>query len=508
MASEALLRKPARHRYGFGAPRPLDMLFIFGLLGATSALCVIFAQDLGETRLTLVYLAPVVIAAVSLGLWSGLIAALGAVGLLNFLFALPQYSLVVANGQDLVTLVIFFALAATTGGLAGRLREERDGARANAHALEILSAASGLLQEAQSREAVFTLTTKALADLTRRAVLIMARQGQGELTLLEQSAGALTPQLADFHAADKALSRGQVEPAAAAGWNGASYSFLPIELGEGAGEALALGLLRPPAGERPDPYQAAATEVLCQQCALALQRLHLGSRVLAEQEKAAMENLRAALLSSLSHDLRSPLAGILGSVTTLNELGDHLAPEAQRDLLAGIEAETRRLAAYVEYLLHLTRLQAGTPPEFEPISLTDALQAAENRLRQNWPQAQIRHELGPLRPIRADSALLEQAIYNLLDNAMRHGGGKIALRSWQGGAKQHLTIADEGPEVPLGESARAQGREGRVAGLGLPISRAIATALGGELRSESVAKGRAMTLAFPAADLAQSEGAL
>lgn len=517
MAADAILR-PAEGQgqgqgrgqgRGSGGMRFSDALIVLALLGLTSAFSLIFARNLGETRLTMVYLAPVLIAAAWLGVWPGFFAAIGAVGLLNFLYAVPHFSLVVAQAEDFLTLLMFFLVAATTGILAGKLREQRDAARAHARALQLLSAASGQLHSAETREAVLAITRDALAALTGRAVVVMERKDESELALILQSEAAPPPQHADLYAAELALARGQAEPAAAPGWNGAAYTFLPVRMGDAGTDTgssdIVLGILRQLPGWRVQPDQEAAVEVLCQHSALALQRLHLGDRVAAERERASMETLRAALLSSLSHDLRSPLAGILGSVTTINELGADLSAGARRELLIGIEAETRRLAAYVTNLLQLTRLQSGSPPEFQLVSLPAVAGAAEERLRQIWPEAQIRHRPGKAALIRADAVLLEQAIYNLLDNAIRHGGGEISLSCDQNGDRVRLTIADQGSGPGLPGGAGRPGGPGAVAsgtGLGLPVSRAIATALGGELRSEETPGGRAVTLVFSVAGAA------
>lgn len=471
-----------------------DVARVAGLLALTSVIGLGFADVLGETRLTLLYILPVLAAAGMSGVWAGCLAAVGAVGLMNLLFAAPRYSFVVADAQDLLTLVMFFPVAVTTGALAGRLREQRDTARAHNRALHILSAASDRLRLADDPDSIIAITRAAMADLTGAEVRLVTRAADGTLVPDQPLKGA------DLYAAETALARGQTEIAAASGWNGATYSFLPVTVAEGglpengapdtAQADLAFGLARDEgayAGER-----LSAADILRRHCALALQRLRFARKAESESARAALHALRADLLGSLSHDLRSPLAGILGSVTTLKDFGAALPPPARADLLAGIESETRRLSAYVANLLQLTRLQSGTPPALAPVSGPAALRAAAARIRAMWPDGQIDLQLAETPPFRADAGLVEQAVFNLMDNAMRHAGGAVSVDLAAQEGQVRITISDagrlwDGPAPAPGS------------GLGLHICAAIATACGGTMTTRpNGPHGRAVTLSFPA----------
>ncbi len=164
-------------------------------------------------------------------------------------------------------------------------------------------------------------------------------------------------------------------------------------------------------------------EAVLRQGAVALERVAFAREAEAARAAAEEEKLRSALLSSISHDLRTPLATILGSVTTLRELGEAMPAEARADLLAAIEEETDRLSRFVANLLAMTRLEAGVAVKRDWTDAADVLRAALTRARMAFP-----HQAGracrwgrlaiPL--VRADATLLEQAVFNLIDNAARH----------------------------------------------------------------------------------------
>ncbi len=133
-------------------------------------------------------------------------------------------------------------------------------------------------------------------------------------------------------------------------------------------------------------------------------------------------SLRSGLLLSLSHDLRTPLAGILGSVSSLREPTLQLSKAARADLLTAAEEETRRLARYVDDLLALTRLQSGLKPDLQPADLNDIAASALARARMAHPSAQFEFsQMKSGASINTDASLLGQALFNLLDNAVRHG---------------------------------------------------------------------------------------
>lgn len=485
-------------------PRVADIAYAAAALVVTSLCASLWAEYLGEAQVAILYLMPVLLVSVFSGIWAGSIAALGGVGLLNFLFATPHYTLFVSDAQDGLTLAAYLVVAITAGRLAGGLREERDAARSNARMLDIIAGAAEAFHAAQSHDQVVDVAADALRRISGGTVLLVSREGAGPLRL---ERGSAAPEVADIEAADAALRQRRPQSASAPGWNGSAYSFLPIVVdaaggaGTGTGAGLALGYRAPtPAAARLADCDAAA-EVIRSQTELALQRLAFEQDAKQERARAVQEEMRNALLSSLSHDLRTPLAVILGAVSTLRELGTALDEAARLDLLQSAESETRRLSQYVADLLQMTRLQIGAPVQAHWIDPTDAAQAAVMRLRRQAPAAVVRLDLPALPMIRGEAALLEQALFNLLDNALRHGGGQITLSARVTGdyERDHtgertadrllISVCDQGagPEVAATGS-----------GLGLQICHAIAAVFAGRLTLQPRAgKGMQALLDLP-----------
>jgi two-component system sensor histidine kinase KdpD len=206
------------------------------------------------------------------------------------------------------------------------------------------------------------------------------------------------------------------------------------------------------------------------------------------QSIEATAKLREALLSSISHDFRSPLAAIMGSSSSLLEYGDRFSSEVRRDLLSNIQDEAERLNHYVENLLNMSKLQAGIlETQEESVSVADIVRAAQDRLskHRNTP---VDVTISGSCNVLADRLLFGQAVYNVLDNAVKHGdGGRgITVTCNLIGPDCFVSIADPGPglsesdrslafaEFHLGRAGKAKGT-----GLGLSIVRGFVEAMGG-----------------------------
>ena len=214
------------------------------------------------------------------------------------------------------------------------------------------------------------------------------------------------------------------------------------------------------------------------------------------------EKLRNTLLSSLSHDLRTPLASITGAVTTLRQFGETMAAPQRADLLASIEEEAARLMRFVANLLDMSRIEAGAlAPKRDYVDVAEVVRAAVERARKVFPGAEITTSLARDLPfIKGDANLLEQVLFNLFDNAQKYGGGAGALvHARRLGADIQISVTDEGPGVKPADLERIfekfyQGgrSDGRKAGtgLGLSIARGLIEAMGGSIHADSPAARR------------------
>jgi two-component system sensor histidine kinase KdpD len=255
---------------------------------------------------------------------------------------------------------------------------------------------------------------------------------------------------------------------------------------------------------RKDEERAPSVEILrtldavLDQAAVAIERIAFAEEAAKVEALHATDRLRGALLSSISHDLRTPLTSILGSVTTLRQQGTQLDPAAQGELLATIEEEADRLDRFVADLLNMTRLESGAlETKSDWIDVQDLLDSAIRRIARQPGAALVRRKPSSALPlIKADFVLLENVLVNLIDNALKHGAGATAveIEAQAIGDRTGIRVTDDGPGVPAAALPHLfdkfyrgdrsdTGRAG--AGLGLSICKGLVEAMGGEIIVES-----------------------
>jgi two-component system sensor histidine kinase KdpD len=232
------------------------------------------------------------------------------------------------------------------------------------------------------------------------------------------------------------------------------------------------------------------------------------------------EKVRDALLASLSHDLRTPLASIAGAATSLRALGDKMTAPERMELLTSIEEETARLSRFVSNLLDMSRIEAGNlKVNRDLVDVADVVQGAVDRSRKAFPKQPVRVSLAPDLPfVRGDDKLLEQVLFNLLDNAHKYSGDSGAIvHGRKEGGDVVLSITDEGPGVKPADLERIfekfyrGGRpDGRMpgTGLGLSICRGLIEAMGGTIVAQSPAvrrRGTRIVIRLPGAQPKQIE---
>ncbi len=425
-------------------------------------------QPSGEVAASLFILA-VVGAAVLGGLWSGLAASVLSFFGLNYFFTAPRGTLRVGKEEDLVALVVFLVVAGVVATLLARAIAERERAARRERDARLLQYSATKLLSAESLE-------RRLEDLA--AALVQAL----ELASCEIRTGATGTPI---------LVRG-----AAPATPGEPVSF-PIQA-----EDVGLGTLSvAPAGRPISPTEERLLRACAGQIAITLERARLDAEVESAKLASEVSALRAALFSSVTHDLRTPLSSIKTSVTTL--LGGSVHdPDQERELLQTVLEETDRLNRLVGNIVDLARIRAGAlTPAKEPGSVEEVLQSVLHRLAPQLASVTLRTLVRPGLPeVMMDPVQIDQVLTNLLENAVRFSppGGevRVVVSRWRDGVQ--IRVSDQGPGVPPEERElvfepfyRGSSAAGRGTGLGLAIARAIVLAHGGRIRMEGAPSGGA-----------------
>jgi two-component system sensor histidine kinase KdpD len=409
----------------------------------------------------------------------------------NFFFTEPRYTLHVIAHRDLVNLAVFLGAALLAGRLASHLRRQVVNLREANASIQALRRLGRELAGAADETQVRTVGERALARAADAEARIFLVDG-GTLRLdADAEDGAFA--VGDRAAADWALTHGQPAGLGTDTLQASAWRFLPMRA---TSRKLGVVAIKPRSGRNLGTAQAALIDAMVADVADALARVHLNVDLEAARMKSETESLRAALLSSVSHDLRSPLASIVGSAESLIAYGQQMPAEDKLSLQQSILGEGRRLDRYIQNLLDMTRLGHGELKiERDWIAPGELVGAAVARLRKAFPALPLELDVAPELPlISAHPALLEQALFNILENAARFSpegaAVRIEARLDAAGHALHLRIVDRGPGIPEEERQRifdpfysvARGDRGRGGtGLGLSICQGMIGAHGGRV---------------------------
>jgi len=472
-------------------------------------------RGLSLPNLSVIFFIPVVLCAARFGLWPALEAAVLSFFACDFFFVEPRYQLTIGDPSEFLSLIVFLIVAFVTGMLASKVRERSRLMRTRAQTAQSLFEFSRKLSAAANLEDVLWAAVVQIQKSldARCAVLLVPRDG--ELTV-----SAAWPPLDELNPGEASAARWAFEKAEPTGWRtdtlpNIRFQFRPLTTTRGV---VAVAGVELKTRDEPIPAQQERTLTsLLEQTAIAIDR----SMLVGEAVKAAAleenERLRMTLLSSLSHDLRTPLASITGAVTSLRQLGEKMSHLDRQDLLASIEEEAARLSRFVSNLLEMSRIESGAlSPRRDFIDIGDAVRNAVERSRKAFPDLRVSLSLArDLPPIKGDVNLLSNVLFNLLDNAHKYGGGSAAIYARREGDQLLISVTDEGPGVKPSDLERIfekfyrGGRvDGRKAGtgLGLSICRGLVEAMGGTIVAQSPAarrRGARILLRFPVSDQPQ-----
>jgi two-component system, OmpR family, sensor histidine kinase KdpD len=457
-------------------------------------------------NISLLFLLAVLGAAVTAGYAAALMAVVLSALCYNFFFIAPFYTFTIAAPHEVFALIVFFAVALIAGGFASRIQEQAETARVRATALQSLYDFSRRLAGTEKAEdAIWTSVSQLQASLRRNVVLLIPEGSDLKI------AAAWPPDteldVTDMTAARWAESKQEKAGHGTGTLPNSRFEFRPLSSPHGVVGVCGVEQT----DERLDLSAERALAAILDQTALAIDRARLSEASVAQAARLEGERYRDALLSSISHDLRTPLATITGSVTSLRQLGDRMSPESRDDLLQSIEEEGSRMSRFVANLLDMTRIEAGTlKARRDWVDVADVVQSAVERTRKYFPGRVIETGIASDLPlIEGDSVLLGQVLFNLLDNAIKYGGDEpINVYARRDGQDVLISVTDLGKGIPPDDIDRVfekfyrRGKpDGRApgTGLGLSIARGFIEAMGGRIHAESPAvkkKGTRIVMRF------------
>ncbi len=479
--------------------------------GAAWLLNATLSHALGS--LGMLFLIPVLLSAVTFGLRPALFTAFISVMTFNFFFLPPLYTFTIADPNNWLSFAVLLLVAVIGGNLAARVRVQADLAAARAAIASELFRFTGKLAAIARLDDILWAVAYQISSMLKVNVVVLlpnAKTKRLEIRVGYPPEDEIDDQ--DLAAATWTWDHGQAAGRNAETLPGAKRLFLPMRTGEGLVGVIGLQRLDDKAFFTPEERRL--LDALIDQTALAVERSELVERVDEAQVHLEADKLRVAMLTSLSHDLRTPLASILGAATTLLA-GQGLYDAAQtHELLATVRDEAERLDRFVGNLLDMSRLDAGAlGVKRETADVGELVEAARQRLARRLADHRLALDIpGDLPAVSVDPLLLEQALINLLDNAVKYAapGSAIVVSARPAPNRVELRIEDEGPGIPaealphiFDKFYRAKASDRRVAGtgLGLAVARGFVEAFGGTLdaANRTDRSGAALILSLPAA---------
>ncbi|MHA4835605.1 DUF4118 domain-containing protein [Sphingopyxis sp. MSC1_008] len=477
--------KPGQPRSAVVVPgrwgKPSDYLVALAMVIAMTALGRLLLEVIDLGNIALLFLVPVMFAAATFGVRAGLFAALASSLAYNFFFLPPTGTLTVNNPENVVSILVLLGVAVVTSQFAARVRAQADLAQSSARQNAALASFSRLLIAAPDQDTLMHAICAEVGRLldVRTALLLPSADGpmlraavppEDRLEQIERAA------------AQWAMDNEQPAGRGSSTLTASDWLFHPLRTTRGV--LGVLGLTRDDAREPVRSDQVPLLMSLLDQASIALDRMELEEASLRTRQVDERDRLRSALLSSVSHDLRTPLTTILSAA---QEMRRH----PSESLAETVETEALRLNRFVSNLLDMARVEAGAlPMKVEATDLFDAAASAAHDTRASLLGHEVKVDISPNIPlVRVDPVLLHHCLINLLDNAGRYAdpGTPITIRARRAADAIFMSIIDQGPGITPGNETRVfetftrlegSDRVKHGTGLGLAIVKGFAEAMG------------------------------
>ncbi|MET0575596.1 MAG: sensor histidine kinase KdpD [Mesorhizobium sp.] len=471
------------------SPAPYFSCFAITVMALGCAL--LLRQFLDVDNIGIVFLMGVLTSALWYGLAPAIFTSIVSALAFNFFFLPPLYTLTLGSPESVVTFVFFLIVAVIASNLTARVRGQAVAARQRARVTEDLYLFSKKLAATATLDDVLWATAFQIASMLKVRVVVLMPE-QGIITVKAGYPPEDTLGQADIAAAKWAWENDRPAGRGADTLPGAKRLFLPVRTARGA--IGVVGIDDDRQGPLLTPERRRLMDALTDQAALAIERVNLVEDL--DNAKLAVEadRLRSALLTSISHDLKTPLASIMGAAGTLREFPKALDEPTKEDLLGTIQDEAERLNRFIANLLDMTRLESGAvEPNFGMLELNEIVGTALSRAKKILASHRIDVDLPKNLPlIRVDPVLFEQVLFNLFDNAGKYSEPEslIRVQAFADTGAVTLQMLDEGPGIAeedlervFGKFTRAQKGDSVRAGtgLGLAICRGFIEAMNGTI---------------------------
>jgi two-component system sensor histidine kinase KdpD len=492
-------------------PRPEPEVLDLGKLGLATLFVALATaigfpvfEYLGQADVIMLYMLCILVSGTHFGRWPTLVASVLSVLCLDFFFIEPRYSFVITDLKHLGTFAVMLGTGWVILGLTMRIRAQTRLAQEQERHTRILYRMSKGLAEGGSTTAIRRRVESSLRQELGVPLAVLLSDGTGELRVPSSPGFSLAAE--DLELAQTAMARGIPVGHGTETVPQSRFLMLPMP-----GAERALGVLALLFGSGSALLQSERMALLVPmvaQISLALERATLAEERTESRIRAEHERLHNTLLSSLSHDLRTPLGTITGATSTLLNPGPQAAPGDEKVLLTTIHQESCRLLRMINNLLAITKLESGmVQVKKEWAAIEEVVGSALSQLKEQLGSRPVAVDL-PETWIPMDPVLVEQALINMLDNAIKFSppGTAIEVHGWLEEDRFLISVADEGPGIPAGEEElifaklyRGTGRPPTPgAGLGLAICRGIAQVHGGTIMARNKPQGGAqITLTLP-----------
>lgn len=439
------------------------------------------------------FLIPVMVGATRYGLRTGIVTGLASSLAYNFFFIPPTRTFTIEDPQNILTVLVLLGVAVVSSQLASRVREQALLSQASSEQNSVLAGFAGRLTGISTADELAQVACTEIARILDGNTIVLFPEAEHVVTRASCPTGMRLETLDEAAALwardnNKAAGRGS-DTLTASEW-----LFLPISKADQVMAVFGLSRSDAQAPVRADQFPLLLS--LLDQVGLALGRIALEDEMSALSHVRERDRLRHALLSSVSHDLRTPLTTILGSLSALRAA----SPE-QEALLSATRAEADRLNRFVGNLLDMVRIEAGSLRQsIEPVDLAEAVASAVHDLSPVLHDIAVVREIAPDLPfVLVDPQLFHHCLINLIENAAKYGkaGSTLLLKANEEDGRLILTIEDEGPGIPTGQEKRifetftrleGSDRQGGT-GLGLAIVKGFANAMGITVRAANRANG-------------------